>query len=31
MSEYSNVERPFFQKLEEIGWEIIDHGGGVKK
>ena len=28
MSEYSNVERPFLQKLEEIGWEIIDHGGG---
>ena len=28
MSEYSSVERPFLQKLEEIGWDIIDHGGG---
>lgn len=31
MSEYSSVEKPFLQKLAEIGWEIIDHGGGVKK
>ena len=30
MSEYSNVERPFLQKLEEIGWEIINHGGGAE-
>jgi type I restriction enzyme, R subunit len=25
MSEYTNVERPFLEKLRQIGWEIIDH------
>ncbi|MEA3436726.1 MAG: type I restriction endonuclease, partial [Thermodesulfobacteriota bacterium] len=26
MSEYSNVEKPFLEKLETLGWEVIDHG-----
>jgi type I restriction enzyme R subunit len=25
MSEYTNVERPFLDKLREIGWEVMDH------
>ncbi len=29
MSEYANVEKPFLDKLEKIGWEIINHGGGA--
>lgn len=28
MSEYTNVERPFLNKLRQIGWEVIDHGTG---
>ncbi len=28
MSEYSNVERPFLDKLRQLGWEVIDHGSG---
>ncbi|WP_077530287.1 type I restriction endonuclease subunit R [Vreelandella utahensis] len=26
MSEYTEVERPFLQQLQELGWEIIDQG-----
>lgn len=26
MSEYTDVERPFLEKLESLGWEVIDHG-----
>ncbi|MCQ2272281.1 MAG: HsdR family type I site-specific deoxyribonuclease [Bacteroidales bacterium] len=26
MSEYTNVERPFLDKLREIGWTVIDKG-----
>ncbi|MBL36849.1 MAG: deoxyribonuclease HsdR [Xanthomonadales bacterium] len=26
MSEYSEVERPFLQQLQTLGWEIIDQG-----
>jgi type I restriction enzyme R subunit len=26
MSEYSNVEKPFLTKLDDLGWEVIDHG-----
>lgn len=26
MSEYSSVEKPFLDKLEQIGWNVIDHG-----
>ena len=26
MSEYTNVERPFLDKLREIKWEVIDKG-----
>lgn len=29
MSEYSEVERPFLQQLTELGWTVIDQGGGV--
>ena len=25
MSEYTNVERPFLDKLRQIGWDVIDH------
>jgi type I restriction enzyme R subunit len=28
MSEYTNVERPFLDKLCQLGWEVIDHGTG---
>jgi len=28
MSEYTNVERPFLEKLQQLGWEVIDHGTG---
>ncbi|MBA3035100.1 MAG: type I restriction endonuclease subunit R, partial [Desulfobacterium sp.] len=28
MSEYTNVERPFLDKLRQVGWEVIDHGTG---
>jgi type I restriction enzyme, R subunit len=28
MPEYANVERPFLDKLHELGWEIIDHKSG---
>lgn len=26
MSEYSSVEKPFLDKLKQIGWNVIDHG-----
>ena len=26
MSEYVNVEKPFLEKLRQIGWQVIDHG-----
>ena len=26
MSEYTEVEQPFLQQLEALGWEIIDQG-----
>lgn len=28
MSEYTNVEHPFLDKLSEIGWKVIDKGSG---
>lgn len=28
MSEYTNVEHPFLEKLREIGWQVIDKGSG---
>ena len=28
MSEYTNVERPFLDRLREIGWKVIDKGSG---
>lgn len=28
MSEYTNVEHPFLEKLREIGWNVIDKGDG---
>ena len=28
MSEYTNVERPFLDKLRQLCWEVIDHGSG---
>jgi len=28
MSEYTNVERPFLDKLSQLGWEVIDQGTG---
>ena len=29
MSEYSSVEKPFLQKLKEIGWNVIDQKQGI--
>jgi type I restriction enzyme R subunit len=29
MAEYQNVERPFLEKLRQLGWEVIDHGCGT--
>jgi type I restriction enzyme R subunit len=29
MSEYTEVERPFLQQLESLGWTAIDQGSGV--
>ena len=29
MSEYTEVELPFLQQLEELGWTVIDQGAGV--
>lgn len=26
MSEYANVEKPFLDKLDALGWQVIDHG-----
>ena len=26
MSEYLNVEKPFLERLRQVGWEVIDHG-----
>jgi len=31
MSEYSNVEKPFLQKLRETNWRVIDQGTGIPK
>lgn len=28
MSEYTNVEHPFLEKLREIKWTVIDKGNG---
>lgn len=28
MSEYNSVERPFLNKLQQLGWEVIDQGTG---
>lgn len=25
MSEYTNVERPFLDKLRQLGWKVMDH------
>lgn len=29
MSEYTEVEQPFLQQLEDLGWTVIDQGAGV--
>lgn len=29
MSEYINVEKPFLEKLKQLGWDIIDQGTGI--
>lgn len=26
MAEYINVEKPFLDRLEQIGWSVINHG-----
>jgi type I restriction enzyme R subunit len=28
MTEYSNVEKPFLDKLRQLGWDVIDQGSG---
>ena len=27
MAEYINVEKPFLEKLRQLGWKVIDQGG----
>lgn len=29
MSEYFNVEKPFLDKLKQLGWQVIDQGIGI--
>ena len=29
MAEYINVEKPFLDKLRQLGWQVIDQGLGV--
>jgi len=29
MAEYVNVEKPFLEKLKQLGWQVIDHGIGI--
>ncbi|MFY9378433.1 MAG: hypothetical protein WAP58_09600, partial [Peptococcia bacterium] len=29
MAEYINVEKPFLDKLHQLGWQVIDQGIGV--
>lgn len=29
MAEYQNVERPFLEKLRQLGWQVIDQGIGI--
>ena len=29
MSEYTEVEQPFLQQLESLGWQIIDQGAEI--
>ena len=29
MSEYTFVEKPFLDQLDDLGWKIIDQGEGV--
>ncbi len=31
MSEYTNVEHPFLEKLRKIDWQVIDKGSGGGK
>ena len=29
MAEYLNVEKPFLDKLRQLGWQVIDQGQGI--
>lgn len=29
MAEYINVEKPFLDKLRQLGWQVIDQGLGI--
>lgn len=29
MAEYKNVEKPFLDKLEQLGWKVINQGIGI--
>ena len=29
MAEYVNVEKPFLDKVRQLGWQVIDQGIGV--
>lgn len=31
MAEYTNVEKPFLAKLEQLGWRVIEQGFGIPK
>jgi len=29
MAEYSNIEKPFLEKLRQAYWQVIDQGQGI--
>jgi len=29
MAEYTNVEKPFLEKLRQAHWQVIDQGQGI--
>jgi type I restriction enzyme R subunit len=29
MAEYTNVEKPFLEKLRQLNWKVIDQGFGI--
>ena len=29
MAEYINIEKPFLDKLQQLGWKVINQGQGI--